>query len=498
MSTVPAIEALQLTKEYHGTPAVKNVTWSLQPGEVHALLGENGAGKSTFMKMFAGVTAPTSGTLRVNGRTVSFSGPKEASEAGIAMVFQETNLVPSMTVGQNLFLGEEKTFNFLRPLYIRSQQILQALNFDVDPWAVVSTLGAAKRQMVEIARAVLKDAKVIIFDEPTATLAPGERAHFFSLVNRLRLRGVAVIFITHALEEALSISDQITVLRDGELVTSGPVKSFNRDSIIRAMVGRELSAELHQKRSEARPHGRKILSVKNVSMGRMVRNTSFSIYAGQITGMFGLIGSGRSEAAKIIAGAYKRNAIYGGEINFLGHEVRYRMPRPGVKSGLVYVTEDRKVEGFFEQMSIAQNLHMSLMAADLDRSWLVDRMEMVELASKWSKRLNIKTLESESKVIELSGGNQQKVVIAAALAKQPKLIIFDEPTRGVDVGAIADIHSLIHSLADAGLGVVVISSYLPEILNLSDRILVSRSGRIVEEFGASEATEDKIMFAAVH
>jgi simple sugar transport system ATP-binding protein len=486
MAAVPIIEALRLTKEYHGTPAVRNVTWSLQPGEVHALLGENGAGKSTFTKMFAGVTAPTSGTLRVNGRAVSFSGPKEAFEAGIAMVFQETNLVPSMTVGQNLFLGEEKTFNLLRPLYMRSQQLLQSLNFDVDPWAVVSTLSAAKRQMVEIARAVLKDAKVIIFDEPTA------------LVNHLRLRGVAMIFITHALEEALGISDRITVLRDGELVASGPVGDFNRDSIVRAMVGRELSVELHQKRSEARPHGRKILSVKNVSMGRMVRNTSFSIYAGQITGMFGLIGSGRSETAKIIAGAYKRNALYGGEINFLGREVRFRMPRPSVKSGLVYVTEDRKVEGFFEQMSIGQNLHMSLMAADLDRSWLVDKREMIELASKWSKQLNIRTLDSGSKVIELSGGNQQKVVIAAALAKEPKLIIFDEPTRGVDVGAIADIHKLIHGLADAGLGVVVISSYLPEILNLSDRILVSRSGRIVEELAASEATEDKIMFAAVH
>jgi simple sugar transport system ATP-binding protein len=498
MATIPVIEALHLTKEYHGIPAVKNVTWSLQAGEVHALLGENGAGKSTFTKMLAGVTAPTSGMLRVSGRTVSFSGPKEAFEAGIAMVFQETNLVPSMTVGQNLFLGEAKAFNLLRPLYIRSQQVLQSLNFDVDPWAVVSTLGLAKKQMVEIARAVLKDVKVIIFDEPTTTLAPEEKGHFFALVNRLRVRGVSVIFITHALEDALSISDRITVLRDGELVASGLVTDFNRDSIIRAMVGRELSVELYQERSKVRPAGKKMLSIKNVSMGRVVRNTSFSIYAGQITGIFGLIGSGRSETAKIIAGALKRNAFYGGEINFLGREVRFRTPRPGVKSGIVYVTEDRKVEGFFEQMSVGENLHMSVMSANLNRSWLVDKREMVELASKWSKRLNIKMLDSASKVIELSGGNQQKVVIAAALAKEPKLIIFDEPTRGVDVGAIADIHKLIQSLADAGWGVVVISSYLPEILNLSDRILVSRSGRVVEEFAASEATEDKIMFAAVH
>ena len=487
-----------MTKEYHGIAAVKSVSWSVQPGEVHALVGENGAGKSTLMKMFAGVTAPTSGTLRAGGREVSFSGPRAASEAGIAMVFQETNLVPSMTVAQNLFLGEEKTINLLRPLYLRSQQLIQSLNFDVDPWAVVSTLSSAKRQMVEIARAVLKDAKVIIFDEPTATLSPAEKGYFFALVNRLRARGVSVIFISHALEEVLGISDRITVLRDGELVATGPATDFNRDSLVRAMVGRELSLALYQRRSSVRPAKQKILSVKNVSMGRMVRNTSFSIYAGQITGIFGLVGSGRSETAKIIAGEYKRNAFYGGEINFLGKDVRFRIPRPGVKSGIVYVTEDRKVEGFFEQMSIGENLHMSLMASDLEGSWIVDKKEVLELASKWSKLLNIRTLDSGSKVIELSGGNQQKVVIAAALAKEPKLVILDEPTRGVDVGAIADIHKLIHGLADAGMAVVVISSYLPEILNLSDRILVSRSGRVVEEFAAPEATEEQIMFAAVH
>ena len=498
MTTAPVIEAIRITKEYHGIAAVKGVTWSVQPGEVHSLLGENGAGKSTLMKMFAGVIAPTSGSLRVNGLEVSFSGPKAAAEAGVSMVFQETNLVPSMTVAQNLFLGEEKTVNFLRPLYLRSQQLLQSLNFDVDPWALVSTLSSAKRQMVEIARAVLKDAKVIIFDEPTATLSPAEKSHFFSLVSRLRARGVSIIFISHALEEALSISDRITVLRDGELVTSGPVKDFNRDSIVRAMVGRELSIELYQDRPTVRPAKHKILSVKNLSMGRMVRNTSFSIYAGQITGVFGLVGSGRSETAKVIAGACKRNAFFGGEITFLGRDVRFRIPRPGIKSGIVYVTEDRKVEGFFDQMSVGENLHMSLMAADLEGNWLVDKSEMRELAAKWSKQLDIRMLDSESKVIELSGGNQQKVVIAAALAKKPKLLILDEPTRGVDVGAIADIHKLIHSLADTGMGIVVISSYLPEILNLSDRILVSRSGRIVEEFAASEANEEKIMFAAVH
>ena len=288
------------------------------------------------------------------------------------------------------------------------------------------------------------------------------------------------------------------MLRDGELVAQGPRQDFDRDSLIRAMVGRQLSSEIYRSKSKVRPPGTKILSVKNVSMGVMVRNTSFSIYAAQITGIFGLVGSGRSETAKIVAGEMKRNGSYGGEITFLGEEVRFSVPRPAVKRGIVYVTEDRKVEGFFEQMSTAENLHLSLMAADLESSWFVDRAEMAQLASKWSKELSIRALSPASKLVELSGGNQQKVVIAAALAKQPKLVIFDEPTRGVDVGAIADIHQLIQDLADAGLAVVVISSYLPEILNLSDRILVSRSGRIVEEITASEATEDNVLFAAMH
>ncbi|PWU70755.1 sugar ABC transporter ATP-binding protein [Ochrobactrum sp. POC9] len=487
-----------ITKEYRGVPALRNINWSLRRGEIHALLGENGAGKSTLTKIIAGVTPPSHGELFVDGKATRFSGPGDALERGIAMVFQETNLVPTMTVAQNLYLGDEKPFNKLRKLFIQAQQFMQSLNFDVDPWATVSSLGAAKKQMVEIARAVQKNAEVIIFDEPTATLTPEEKFHFFALVRRLQARGVSIIFISHALEEALEIADRITILRDGELIRSAETAEFSRESIIRAMVGRELSEELYQTRGKVRAGGQKVLSVQNVSMGQFVRNTSFSVYAGQITGIFGLIGSGRSETAKIIAGAYKRNFFYGGEVNLFGKRIRYRIPRPGIKDGIVYVTEDRKLEGFFEHMSIAENVYINRMAADLEGRVFVNGRARDRLAGEWSRKLNIKALSASSKVIELSGGNQQKVVIAAALAKEPQLIIFDEPTRGVDVGAIADIHRLIRELADSGLGVVVISSYLPEVLNLSDRILVARTGRIVEEFDASDATEDKIMFAAVH
>lgn len=498
MTTTPILEAVALTKSYHGTAAVHGVSWSLLPGEVHAVMGENGAGKSTLMKMLAGVVAPTSGEIRVAGKQRAFANPKDALDAGIAMVFQETSLVPSMTVAQNLFLGEEASFNLLRPLYIRAQELLQSLSFDIEPGAQVSSLSSARRQMVEIARAVLKDAKVLIFDEPTATLTPVEKGHFFALVDRMRSRGVSMIFISHALEEVLAISDRISVLRDGELVAQGPRADFNRDSLVRAMVGRQLSSEIYQVKAQPRAPGKQVLTVKNVSMGSMVRNTSFSIYSSQITGIFGLVGSGRSETAKIVAGEFRRNASHGGEVTFLGEAVRFRLPRAAVQRGIAYVTEDRKVEGFFDLMSIAENIHLSHMAASPEAGWFVDRREQRRLAEDWSSKLSIRALGTTARVVELSGGNQQKVVIAAALAKAPRLIIFDEPTRGVDVGAIADIHRLIHGLADAGMAVVVISSYLPEILTLSDRILVSRGGRIVEELAAGEATEEKIMFAAIH
>ena len=241
-----------------------------------------------------------------------------------------------------------------------------------------------------------------------------------------------------------------------------------------------------------------MLSVQNLSMGKMVRNTSFSVYGGQITGIFGLIGSGRTETAKIISGVLKRDFFHGGEVRLEGKSVRYRVPRPAVKDGVVYVTEDRKIEGFFETKSIAENIYMNLLSADLNKRSVISYSEMMELAETWTRKLNVKAIDANARVIELSGGNQQKVVIARSLVQKPKLIIFDEPTRGVDVGAIAELHHVINELADAGLAVVVISSYLPEILNLADRILVSRQGRIVEEFSMEEATEEKIMYAAVH
>ena len=489
------------TKLYAGVPAIDDVNFDLRRGEIHALVGENGAGKSTLTKVMAGVVTLTSGTMTVDGVDVLPKSPLEARHLGIAMVFQENSLVPTMTVAQNLFLGQERFYNRLRGVYIAAQQFLQSLNFDVDPTMTVGALGAAKKQMVEIARAVRLNAKVIIFDEPTATLTPEEKHHLFALIDRLRKENVSIIFISHALEEALDISDRITVLRDGAHIITADAKSFTRETLIRHMVGRSLTNELYGRaadRPRVRPPGEKVLSVQNLSMQNFVRNTSFSIFAGQVTGVFGLVGSGRTETARIIAGVVKRDLFHGGEVRLNGRSVRYRTPRGAVSDGVVYVTEDRKSDGFFETMSVAENIYLGEISSPGSGGIVAGAGEPDALAASWRKRLDIKTLNSDASVVELSGGNQQKVVIAKALVQRPKLIIFDEPTRGVDVGAIAEIHHVIGSLADEGLAVVVISSYLPEILSLSDRILVSRQGRIVEELSPEEATSEAVMFAAVH
>lgn len=495
-----ALELRQATKKYAGVPAIEEVDFTLRRGEIHALLGENGAGKSTLTKVMAGVVPLSSGQMLVDGRPLQLRTPLQARHEGIAMVFQETSLVPTMTVAQNLFLGQEQFFNRLRGVYIAAQQFLQSLNFDVDPTATVGMLGAAKKQMVEIARAVLHKARIIIFDEPTASLTPEEKKYFFDLVFDLKARGVSVIFISHALEEALLLADRITVLRDGRHVVTDDKANFDRDRIVQAMVGRDLSQTLYGQRKEAvRPQGECVLSVRNLRMANMVKNNSLSVFAGQITGVFGLVGAGRTETFKVVAGLIKRDFFHGGEIMLRGKPVRYRVARKAVRDGIAYITEDRKFEGFFETMSIAQNIYMGLLGKLPGAGGLVSRARAREVGEHWTKLLNVRAVSKEAaKVIELSGGNQQKVVIAKSLVQEPDLIIFDEPTRGVDVGAIAEIHAEINRLADAGKAVVVISSYLPEVMALSDRILVAKQGKVVTEFSSTEATQEAIMYAAIH
>ncbi len=498
MSEDPIVALEDATKRYGGIAALANANFELFPGEIHALVGENGAGKSTLCKLIAGVMPPTEGLLRVDGQPVAFAAPKDASRLGISMVFQETSLVPQLTVAQNMVLGRERAFNSVRQVRNTARQALQRLNFNVDASQVAGALSAAKRQMVEIARAVLNDARVIIFDEPTAALTPEETEHLFDLMKTLRRRGVAMIFISHALEEALTNAGRITVLRNGRLMVTGPASDFDRASLIKHMIGDDLAQRRRPPAARRASSGAApVLQVENLRMGAMVNNMSFSVFPGEITGIAGLIGSGRSEAAKVVMGHTKRN-FGGGRIWLNGREVRYGAPAEAVADGVAYVSEDRKLDGFFETLGVSENIGLGWLAKFGRGRWAAPSRTMRALAEKWEKRLSIRSIGAEQPVLLLSGGNQQKVVIAKSLAQEPRLVIFDEPTRGVDVGAVAEIHKIIRDLADSGAGVVVISSYLPEILDLSDRILVAKSGTITAEFQRSEASAEKILQAAIH
>jgi simple sugar transport system ATP-binding protein len=496
-TTAPLLQIIEGSKVYGGLHAIEKIDFELRAGEILALLGENGAGKSTLCKAVAGAIQLTSGRYLIEGREVSFASPREALAGGVAMVYQESSLVPSMTVAQNLELGMEDMVTRYSKINIAATQSLQSLNFNVDALQLVENLGTAKRQMVEIVRAVRHRAKVFIFDEPTASLTPEETQHLFHLLRTLSAGGAGIIFISHALEEALELADRITVLRDGRHVATVAARDVTRDELVRMMIGRDVAVQ-RAAMSETVLRGKKVLSVENITMGSVVKNMSFSMFAGEVVGVFGLVGAGRSEAAQVVCGARKRNFLRGGMIYLHGKPVRYRVPRQAVRDGIAYITEDRKVDGFFETMTVDQNIYLGWLASPRVRRWLYSAREMKQIADRWIEALKISALKRSLKIVEYSGGNQQKVVVAKSLAQEPSVVIFDEPTRGVDVSAIPQIHAAIRELAAQGKAVMVISSYLPEVMAVSDRILVARGGRIVEEMSAADATQEKIMYAAIH
>ena len=358
----PVLRISNGSKIYGGVHAIEGVNFDLYPGEVHALVGENGAGKSTLCKAIAGAINLTSGDYLLDGKPANFEQPRDALDAGICMVYQETSLVPTMTAAQNIELGNEKLLTRFRTLNIQAQQLLQSLNFHVDPATPVALLGTAKKQMVEIARAIYNKARIIIFDEPTASLTPEEIVHFFHLVRDLRARGVSIIYISHALEESLQIADRITVLRDGKLVITAPAKELTRDALVQHMVGREVAQAVYGGKAKTHQRREKVLTVENVTMGMAVKNMSFSVYAGEVVGIAGLIGSGRTEIAKIVYGALKRNLVNGGTIRLRGKPIRYRVPRQAINDGIAYITEDRKANGFFETMVVDDNVYLGSLA----------------------------------------------------------------------------------------------------------------------------------------
>lgn len=484
-------------KRFGGAFALDGVQFDVRAGEIHTLLGENGAGKSTLAKVMAGAVQLSSGVLLLDGQEQQFRSPSEGMRAGVAMVYQETSLIPTMTVAQNMRLGREPLFSSQAQAATEARQALATLDFDVDPQAMVEAIGPAQRQMVEIARAVHLNARLIIFDEPTASLSPVERSKFFCLLQMLRARGTAIVFITHALEEALAMSDRITVMRDGKRITCGAANEFDREKLVRLMVGRDIAASTWPK-ADAGATGDPVLIVENVGAGASMKGMSFQLRAGEVVGFAGLVGSGRTDVAKAITGVTPRGRRGSGTVYLRGTPVTFRTPGEAIKAGVVYVTEDRKIDGLFPTMSVDDNIYLSSLVKR--RTWrtLYSRSARSRLAELWRSRLAITSLSSGAALSVYSGGNQQKVVVAKALAQNPDVIFFDEPTRGVDVGAVPHIHAVIRSLADQGKAVVVISSYLPEVLSLSDRVLVAREGQITGEFDREEATEDRIMHAAAH
>jgi ABC-type sugar transport system ATPase subunit len=503
----PLLSTANATKTYGGVTAIKDINLQFYPGEIHALAGENGAGKSTLCKAITGAVRLTSGEIRLGANPIDFRSPAEAMAAGIAMVYQEPSLVSSMTVAQNIMLGRERLVSRLRTVNKETQAVMRAMNFFVDPAAVVENLGSGQKQMVEIARAVFHKARLVIFDEPTASLTVFEKKHFFRLLRMLKSSGASIIYISHVLEESLKVADRISVLRDGQLVSTGRASEVTRDRLVQQMVGRSVDDTYYASQSSSRERylrGKRssqllteILRVQGLRMGRAVHNMSFSLRAGEVTGIAGLIGSGRTEASKVVSGVLKRDIVDGGRVYLNGKAVRYRQPSQAVRDGIVYVTEDRKLDGFFETMDVRRNIELGWLARFAKMWQPTRRKKTSEVAAEWAMRLHVRMLGDRAQLVELSGGNQQKVVIAKSIVQMPKVVFFDEPTRGVDVGSIAEIHQFIRALAAEGVAVVVISSYLPEVLSVSDRILVARQGRIVEELLGYEATPDKIMYAAV-
>jgi ABC-type sugar transport system ATPase subunit len=491
MSELPALlEARGITKSFLGVRALKGVDLEVRAGEVHALLGENGAGKSTLMHILAGVYRPDAGTLRFEGQLVSFASAREAQEAGIAMVFQERSLAGPLSVAENVFFGRQPASRWgvirSKEMRERTLDVLAELDIQIDPETPVEELSPAEQQMVEIAKALSLKARLLVLDEPTSTLTETETATLFRVIRRLRQRGVGIIYISHRMAEVFALSDRITVLRDGEYQGTFQNGEVSEDQLISRMVGREFRI---RPRDERRPvvESPPALEIRQLSDAHLLREVSLVARAGEITGLAGLAGSGRTELALAVFGA---RPITHGEILVRGRPLTIRSPGEAIRAGIGYLPEDRKDAGLFLEMSITQNYG----AAGLDRFgswWMADeQMEQESLAA--AVRLRLSNLSVRA-VQELSGGNQQKVMLARWLLVRPPIFIADEPTRGIDIGAKTEVHQLLRELASEGAAVILISSELPEVLSLADRILVMREGRLAGELSRESATEESIL-----
>jgi rhamnose transport system ATP-binding protein len=482
-----------VTKRFGGVTAVEAVDFDLQPGEVHALVGENGAGKSTLMKMVHGLYTPDEGTLEVGGEVVAFSSPRDAEAAGIAMIPQELDLFLELSVTENLFVGRQRPrtrWGALDQNTMRAEarQRLDSLGVDLDVTATVKGLSAANQQIVAIARALVGEARAVVMDEPTASLTERETQQLFRIISDLTSSGVGIVYISHRLEEIFTISDRITVLRDGHHITTAPASELDAKELVRLMVGRPLN-ELFTRS----PHssGEVVLEVRGLSRAGEFEDIELAVRRSEIVGLSGLVGAGRSELAQSIFGIRLPEA---GEIRIDGEEVRIHSPQAAMERGIFYVPEERRSQGLILPFSIKNNITLSILDR-ITRWGFVPRAER-QTADRFARELSIRGGKISDPVSRLSGGNQQKVVLAKSLAREPSILLLDEPTRGIDVGAKSEIYRLIDNLAKQGKAILLISSELEEVLSMSDRIVVMREGRITGEFKREEATQENVMTAA--
>ena len=489
--TPDLLEVSKVSKTFPGVAALDDVTLRLRHGTVHALMGENGAGKSTLMKIVAGLCTPDTGELRLEGRTLRLDSPRQALACGIAMIHQELNLLPTMTVAENIWIRREPV-NVLglvrhRELNRRTRALLERLAVDLDPDTELRRLPLAARQMVEIARALSYDSRLLIMDEPTSTLTERDAERLFAVIRDLRSRGVGIFYVTHRIEELFGLADEISVLRDGRHIGTESPRNLTRSDVIRMMVGRELAPLPATAPAQVGPV---VLSARGLTVEGEFHDVSFELHAGEILGVAGLVGSGRSKLAETLFGLVAANA---GEIRLGGDPVRIDSPRVAIARGVGFVTEDRKETGCFLGLSVLENLEISALSRDFVRMGFVQGKRARHACAGMVSALRVKTPGLGERIENLSGGNQQKVLLGRWLLLEPKILILDEPTRGVDVGAKAEIHQLIARLVAAGTAVLMISSEMPEILAMSHRVMVMHEGRVTGILERAAATQVKIM-----
>jgi len=487
------LELNKITKRFANVEVLHDVNLSLKPGEVHAILGENGAGKSTLVKVITGVHQPDAGEIRLNGQVVQFNDPRESRQAGIAAIYQELSLFPDLDVAENIFVGRQPTTRLgridWRKLYAEADRLLTSLGVHLNLKQKARSLSIAQQQMVEIARAFSINARILIMDEPTSSLTLNEVADLFRLVRRLRDDGTGIIFISHRLEELFELADRVTILRDGSYVDTRLLSEVNRDDLIRLMVGRTIS-NLFPKQDVV--PGDVALMVENLSQTGIFENISFELRRGEILGLAGLVGAGRTDVARAIFGVEPPS---GGRIQVEGRAVQINSPQDAISLGLAYVPEDRQLHGLIPQMNITANISLPMLQEYANRGWLRDKVE-IKAAFGAAQQMEVRANNIWQKARELSGGNQQKIVLAKWLSTNPHILILDEPTRGIDVGTKAAVHALMSKLASEGMAILMISSELPVILGMSDRVLVMREGHLTGHFTRAEATQEKIISAA--